>query len=95
MSTPSSAEPAAILTIPLIYLQYNSLIHLSNIAMHFHNSHLTVSSLNIIYIPAYYSHSPLPMNSSQMEPGELVIFQPVLQAYPTRHSWIITAHMDH
>ena len=58
--TPSSAELAAILTIPLIYPQYNLLTHLSNIAMHFHNSHPTVSSLNIIYIPAYYSHSPLP-----------------------------------
>ena len=34
------------------------------------------------------------MNSSQMELGELVIFQPVLQAYPTRHSWIITAHVS-
>ena len=34
------------------------------------------------------------MNSSQMEPGESVIFQPVLQAYPTRHSWIITAHVS-
>ena len=34
------------------------------------------------------------MNSSQTEPGELVIFQPVLQAYPTRHSWIITAHVS-
>ena len=33
-------------------------------------------------------------NSSQMEPRELVIFQPVLQAYPTRHSWIITAHIS-
>ena len=33
------------------------------------------------------------MNSSQMDLGELVIFQPVLQAYPTRHSWIITAHI--
>ena len=33
-------------------------------------------------------------NSSQMEPGKLVIFQPVLQAYPTRHSWIITAHIS-
>ena len=29
-----------------------------------------------------------------MEPGELVIFQPILQAYPTRHSWIITAHIS-
>ena len=34
------------------------------------------------------------MNSSQMEHRELVIFQPVLQAYPTRHSWIITAHIS-
>ena len=33
------------------------------------------------------------MNSSQMDLGVLVIFQPVLQAYPTRHSWIITAHI--
>ena len=29
-----------------------------------------------------------------MELGESVIFQPVLQAYPTRHSWIITAHLS-
>ena len=28
------------------------------------------------------------MNSSQTDLGELVIFQPILQAYPTRHSWI-------
>ena len=47
----------------------------------------------------YHLHSSLlltltpPMNSSQTEPGESVVFQPVLQAYPTRHSWIITAHV--
>ena len=34
------------------------------------------------------------MNLSQMEPGKLVIFQPVLQAYPTRNFWIITAHVS-
>ena len=34
------------------------------------------------------------MNSSQTELRELAIFQPVLQAYPTRHSWIITAHVS-
>ena len=34
------------------------------------------------------------MNSSQTDLGELVIFQPVLQAYPTRHSCIITAHIS-
>ena len=32
-------------------------------------------------------------NSSRMELGESVIFQPVLQTYPTQHSWIITAHV--
>ena len=32
--------------------------------------------------------------SSQPEPGESVIFQPVLQVYPTRHSWIVTAHIS-
>ena len=34
------------------------------------------------------------MNSSETEPGESVIFQPVLQAYPIRHSWIISAHVS-
>ena len=34
------------------------------------------------------------MNSSQTELGESVIFQPFLQAYPTRHSWIIIAHIS-
>ena len=29
-----------------------------------------------------------------MELGESVSFQPVLQAYPTQHSWIITAHIS-
>ena len=33
-------------------------------------------------------------NLSRKELGELVIFQPVLQAYPTCHSWIITAHVS-
>ena len=32
-------------------------------------------------------------NSSRTELGESVIFQPVIQAYPTQHSWIITAHI--
>ena len=34
------------------------------------------------------------MNSSQTDLGELVIFQPVLQAYPTRHSCITTTHVS-
>ena len=48
-------------------------------------SHLHYS-LVLIFTPV--------MNTSQTEPGESVIFQPVLQAYPTRHSWIITAHIS-
>ena len=32
-------------------------------------------------------------NSSRMELREVVIFQPVLQTYPTQHSWIISAHI--
>ena len=33
-------------------------------------------------------------NSSRKELGESVIFQPVLQVFPTQHSWIITAHVS-
>ena len=33
-------------------------------------------------------------NSSRKELGESVIFQPVLQAYPKHHSWIIMAHVS-
>ena len=33
-------------------------------------------------------------NSSRKELGESVIFLPVLKAYPTHHSWIITAHVS-
>ena len=39
MSTPSSAGQATVLTTQLIYPQYKSLIHLSNIAIRFHISH--------------------------------------------------------
>ena len=33
-------------------------------------------------------------NSLGKELGESVIFQPVLQAYTTHHSWIIMAHVS-
>ena len=33
-------------------------------------------------------------DSSRRELGESVIFQSVLQVYPTWHSWIITAHVS-
>ena len=36
----------------------------------------------------------LTTNSSRKELGESVIFQPVLQAYPTHHSQIITTHVS-
>ena len=67
--TPSLVEPSAILTTQLIYLQYNLLIHLSNITMHFHTLHPTVSSMIIIYITAYYSHSPLPQTHLRWNPA--------------------------
>ena len=35
-----------------------------------------------------------PQTHPGKELGESVIFQPVLQAYPTCHSWIITAHVS-
>ena len=31
--------------------------------------------------------------SSTRENGELVLFQPILKAYPTCHLWLITAHI--
>ena len=89
---PNLAEPVTILTIPPIYQQYNLLIppinvytswssyHCINLDSHLHYS------LVLIFTPT--------MKSSQTAPGESVIFQPVLQAYPTRHSWIVTAHIS-
>ena len=32
--------------------------------------------------------------SSTRENGELVLFQPILKAYPTHHSWLIMAHIS-
>ena len=42
----------------------------------------------------HYSMLTPTTNVSRKELGESVIFQPVLQAYPTCHSWIITAHVS-
>ena len=38
--------------------------------------------------------TPTTNSSGKKELGESVIFQPVLQAYATCHSWIITAHIS-
>ena len=89
----SSTEPATILITLLIYPPYN----LQILHKQYHNA-TTHSSLYCIIIN-YHLHYSIAftltptMNSSQTDLGELVIFQPVLQAYPTRHSWIITTHI--
>ena len=57
-------------------------------------SHTSSSILFLLCITASYLHSSPIMTTSQTEPGESVLFQPVLQAYPTWHSWIITAHIS-
>ena len=36
----------------------------------------------------------LTTTSTTKEMGESVLFQPVLKAYPTNHSWIITVHIS-
>ena len=93
------AELGTILTTPPICPPYNLRIH--------HNIIITTKkpALLLINIPAlllfntHLHYSTIFMltpttNSSRMELGESVIFQPVLQAYPTWHSWIITTHVS-
>ena len=60
--------------------------------MHFHTLNPTINDSHLHY-SLVLTFTPT-MNSSQTEPRESVIFQPVFQAYPTRHSWIITAHVS-
>ena len=92
--TPSSAGPATILTTLLITNHTTCGYFISN----FPNAITHSSSYNIII--NYHLHYSLvltltpTMNLSQPELEELVIFQPVVQAYPTRHSWIITTHVS-
>ena len=78
--TPNLAKPVAISIIHPIYPRYNLLIPQIDLDSHLHYS------LVLTLIPT--------STSSQPEPGESMIFQPGLQAYPTRHSWIITAHIS-
>ena len=90
MSTPNLAEPVAILIIHPIYPQYNLLIP------QFNETHLSFSCINLdshLHYSLVLTFTPT-STSSQPEPGESMIFQPVLQAYPTRHSWIITGHIS-
>ena len=85
------AEPGATLTIPPICPPYNLSI--------LHNIIITTKNPALLLINTYLHYNMIFMltpstNSSKMELGESVIFQPVLQAYPTWHSWIITAHVS-
>ena len=48
------------------------------------NTHLHYSTI-LMFTPT--------TNSSRIELGESVIFQPILQAYPSQHSWIIRGHV--
>ena len=90
----SLAEPATILITLLIYKLYN----LWTLHKKYHNA-ITHSTFSCIIINYHLHYSIVltltpTMNSSQMNLGELVIFQPILQAYPTRNSWIITTHIS-
>ena len=82
------AEPVAILIIHPIYPQYNLLTPQTNVS-----SSACINLTSHIHYSLVLTFSPT-STSSQTAPGESVIFQPVLQAYPTRHSWIITAHIS-
>ena len=86
----SSAELYAILTTLQICPSYSLRIH--------HN-HYKKYTTALLLINTCLHYSTLLMltpttNSSRMELGESVIFQPVLQAYPAQNSWIITAHVS-
>ena len=91
--TPSLAKPATILIIHPIYPQYNLLIPQINVfsGTHFSSSHINLTSH--LHYSLVLTLTPT-STSSQTEPGESVIFQPVLQAYPTRHSWIVTTYIS-
>ena len=93
MSTPNLAEPVAILTIHPIYPQYTLLIPQINVSFELHSSSSCIILDSHLHYSLVLTFTPT-STSSQPEPGEFVIFQPVLQVYPTRHSWIITAHIS-
>ena len=76
----SLAELDAILTILLICLPYSLRIS--------HNHYKNTCTTTLLLINTHLCYSMILMltpttNSSRMELGESVIFQPVLQAYPT------------
>ena len=87
----SSADLAAILIILQICLLYSLRIPLK------HYKKIYTTALLLINTHLHYSTILMltpTTNSSRTELGESVIFQPVLQVYPTQYSWIITAHIS-
>ena len=57
-----------------------------------YSSYLCINLVSHLHYSLVLTFTPV-MNTSPTEPGESVIFQPVLQAYPTRHSWVVTAYI--
>ena len=83
----------AILIIHPIYPQYNLLIPQINVSSETHSSSSCIILTSHLHYSLVLTFTPT-STSSQSEPGESMIFQPVLQAYPTRHSWIVTVHIS-
>ena len=54
----------------------------------------TVHIWPLILITASQAWSPSSTPHPPEKHGESVLFQPVLKAYPTWHSWLITAHIS-
>ena len=93
MLTPNLAKPVTILIIHPIYPQYNLLIPQINVSSETHSSSSYINLASHLHYSLVLTFTPT-STSSQPEPGESMIFQPVVQAYPTRHSWIITARIS-
>ena len=87
----SSAELATILTILQICPLYSLRI------LHNHYKKPCTTALLLINTCLHYSTILMltpTTNSLRTELGESVIFQPVLRAFHTQHSWIITVHVS-
>ena len=91
--TPDLAEPVTTLITHLIYPQYNLLTSQINVYSDTHSSSSCINLTSHLHYSLVLTFTPT-STSSQTEPGESMIFQPVLQAYPTRHSWIVTTHIS-
>ena len=92
------AEMATLLTTLPICPPYNLRIHHIIITTK-KPAPLLINNPALLLINVHLHYSTIFMltpttNSSSMELGESAFFQPVLQAYPTQHSWIITAHVS-